>query len=660
MNKILLFFIVLAFSAPASAQDFTYGDISAEAVNMKKYEKDTSAHAVVLQEFGESRINTNSRDELRLFFYYHVKIKILDNKGYSKGNIEIPVYTGDGNTYEEVSDIKATTFYADNNGLLQKAEVDPKNIFNVKRDKHWNIIKFAMPALKKGGIIEYSYRLESPYYYETFRSWEFQDDIPKVYSEYEVHIPAYYAYKASLRGGRKLTKSLGVAEPDCIDIRGVKNACSKITYGMSDIPAFVEEDYMTSPKNFLSAISFELEEFTNPYTMVKTKVTKDWKDIDQQLKTTDEFGGQLKKRDLFKDKLKEIIAGKDELEKAKAVYSYLQKWFKWNDFNGIYSVDGVKTAVSSHSGSIADINLALVATLNDAGIPTEAVILSTRNHGDINMLYPGIGDFNYVIAKANIGDKSYLLDASDPLLGFGILPLKCLNDKGRAFSLNKPSYWIDLNTSKQRENEIYNFDLALQENGKIKGTITHYSLSYSAYEARKAIKKFNSFDEYAENLDEKLPKLKITKASVENLDSLNAPLSEKFEVEIDAYNQLGKGNYIFDPYFFNKVTVNPFKLPERDYPIDWGMPSDDRYNVVLHLPAQYAVETPPKNVGVTLPNSAGRFVTDFQADDSSFSFSYNTQFTKSVYDQAEYPALKEFYNRIIATEQNSITIKKKQ
>ena len=72
-------------------------------------------------------------------------------------------------------------------------------------------------------------------------------------------------------------------------------------------------------------------------------------------------------------------------------------------------------------------------------------MLSTRDHGFVNDLYPAINDFNYVVAKANIGDKSYMLDASDPLLPFGVLPLTCLNDKGRVFSLDKPSYWMDLN-----------------------------------------------------------------------------------------------------------------------------------------------------------------------------------------------------------------------
>ena len=41
----------------------------------------------------------------------------------------------------------------------------------------------------------------------------------------------------------------------------------------------------------------------------------------------------------------------------------------------------------------------------------------------------------------------------------------------------------------------------LKENGKLKGTITRYSSGYSAYLKRKAIKKFNTVDEYVEDLN---------------------------------------------------------------------------------------------------------------------------------------------------------------
>ncbi|MDP9081796.1 MAG: DUF3857 domain-containing protein [Bacteroidota bacterium] len=658
-KPVLILFILLCLFTVASAQDFPFGAITTQEMNMKNYAKDTSAHGVVLQEFGKSRIDIGGDDRIKQIYEYHVKIKIFDSKAFDKGTVKIFLYSNDkSDSYEEVSDIKGVTYYKDDNGFTQKVELEDKKVYPVKENKYWASHKFAMPGLRNGCVIEYKYRIESFRWYK-LRPWEFQDDIPKIYSEYEVHIPAFFNFNASIKGFLKLTKNTAVIESGCFETHGAKSDCSLINYGMGDIPAFIEDEYMTSPKNFLSTINFELVDYTSPYDNIKHKETKEWKDIDYSLKTEPEFGGQLKRKGLLKDKVAPIIAGKtDELARAKAIYQYWQKWFKWDKFYGIYS-ESISKAMDAHSGSVADINLSLVTALNTAGLNAETVLLSTRDNGAINTLYPVITDFDYVVAKVNIGDQVYLLDATDPLLPFGMLPLKCLNDKGRVFSLDKPSYFMDLNLP-QREKSTYALDVTLQEDGKLKGTLTNYSIGYEAYKRRVAIKKFNSIDEYVENLNERLAKWKILKSEVGNVDSLDLPVVEKYEVEIDAYKKLDENNRLtFNPFFYNRITVNPFKLTERSYPVDMAMPSERRYSIILHLPAQYTVETPPQNVAIGIPNGGGKYITSYEPGDNSFSFTYLTQFNNSVYGPELYPYLKEFYNKIILSQKGEMVFKKK-
>jgi transglutaminase-like putative cysteine protease len=659
MKKLLLFLTVFLSSLTLMAQNFPYGQVDNSALEMKKYEKDTSAHAVVLNEFGSSRIDLTNDYHLRLTFEYHAKIKFFDTKEFEReGTIEIPIYNSDDMVYEEVDDIKGVTFYTDDKGFVQKAELDSKKIFRVKDNKHWSTLKFAMPALRNGCVVEVSYKVISPYIHN-FRSWQFQDYIPKINSEYEVHIPGFWSYNASLKGYLKLTKNDAKIENKCFTFGTAAADCSDITYGIKDIPAFIKEDYMTSEKNYKSAVNFELEEYTDLNTGAKTRVTKDWKAVDYLLKTESWFGGQLRRKGLMKEKIMPVIAGKtDELEKSKAIYAYIQNNIKWNEENDLGSNDGIKQALINHTGNCGDINLALVTALNSAGIPAEAVLMSTRAHGSLNKLFPNIENFNYVLARVNIGDKSYLLDATDPLLPFGMLPMRCLNDQGRVFSLDKPSYWIDMATG-QRENTTYMLDLTLQDNGKLKGTMTRFSSGYSGYLKRQQIKKFNSLDEYVENLGEKMHKIKILKSDVANIDSLDKPLSEIYEVEINAFDNLNHERLAFNPYMLNQITTNPFKLAERSFPVDWGMPSDDRYSLTVHLPAQYALESTPQTVAFSMPGGTGKFFTNFEGNNSSFTFSYITQFNKSVYGPDEYPYLKELYNKIILSEKNELVFKKK-
>lgn len=657
MKKYLLgvFFLLTPFLR-LFAQDFTFGELKLDELDMKNYSADTTANAVVLREFGTARISSEPRTPL--IFDYHVRIKIFNSKGFDQGNVVIPIYKTDNDRFESVSRIKAVTISHDVNGNAIKTPLDVKKVYTENKNKHWDHVKFALPNLSDGCIIEYSYQLESPYVFN-FRTWIFQWDIPKIYSEYIAKIPAVYNYNVSLKGSQKLNSSKAELEKDCFNPSGgVKADCSRIYYIMENIPALIEEDYMTAASNFRSAINFELSDYME-YNGYQRKVTQNWKDIDQELKREAMFGAQIKKTDLFKERLAPVLQGTtDELSKAKLVYTYMQKWFKWNNFRHFYSEDGIKKALENHTGNVADINLSLLAALGAAGLDADAVLLSTRENGIINKLYPVLSDFNYVVAKVNIGDKSYFLDATDPLLPFGLLPIRCINDQGRVVSLNKPSYWTDLKAS-QKESKVYSLKLVLAESGKIKGTINAYSMGYEAYNKRSAIKKFNSVEEFVENMDEKMPRIKILSSDIKNIDSLENPLVETFEVEIDAYDNLNKQQILFNPYFMDPVRENPFKLNNRSYPVDWGAPSDTRVNVVLEYPESFEMVTKPGNIGLALPDGGGRYLASIEQAGNQLTVSHMTQLNKSIYLAHEYPALKELFNKMVQTQKAEVIFRKK-
>ena len=286
------------------------------------------------------------------------------------------------------------------------------------------------------------------------------------------------------------------------------------------------------------------------------------------------------------------------------------------------------------------------------------MILSTRDNGNINKLYPTLGNFNYVVAKVNIEDKSYLLDASDPQLPFGLLPLHCINDQGRVMSLNKPSYWIDMIAS-EKESSIYNLILTLQENGKLKGSVTTFSMGYEAYNKRVKINEFNTVDEYYEDRDEQLTKIKILKTDSVNLDSLNQPLAERYDIEIDAFDNLNKEKFYFNPFFVHKLNENPFKLIERSYPVDMGASSDSRTTITITIPDKFEIISKPDDTSISLPNNGGKYFCKTEINGNQFIFSELLQLNKAIYQPEEYPYLKELYNRMIQLQKSDIVFKKK-
>jgi hypothetical protein len=643
------------------SRDFTFGTYDRASLDIVRYDKDASAHALVLKEYGKAAITSNGSAS-SLTFEYHVKIKIFDSKALNKGVIELPFYVQDNGTYEEIrpSSIQAVTFYKDANGAMRETQLVPDSIFTLTKNKHWGVIKFDMPNVRSGCIIEYRYRLDSPFL-DKLRTWDFQSDIPKLSSKYEVHIPTVFGYNVSLQGPLKFSKDSVAVEKNCFESTNLKCDCSVESYEMVNIPAFKSEPYISSPKNFLSSLHFQLTQntkinnFANLNQAFQQSVGDTWADVDKMLLYFDNFGSQLNKKSIFKDKIPAVTAGlTDSLEKAKAIYAYIQKNIVFDNLYDIYADEGIKKAIDKHTGNVADINLALVDALNEAGIYTDAVITSTRDNGFPGKLYPAPTEFNYVIAITSIGGKTYLLDATDPLLPFGMLPSRALNGPGRVIPLDKPSYWINIVTP-QRSTNTWALDYTLDANGKMTGIITHYSIGYAAYKQRKQIAYYSRPD--GPNMRKNSISLDIQKTNIGGLDDINAPLSQVDTVKIDNGNN---GQFTLAPFkTLDTLISNPFTAVTRIYPVDFGMPSATSFTLTLHLPDNYTVDNPPQNTTLDLPGNGGNLSATFDSAGNTITYTFAYHIDKSNFAVAEYPALRDFFDKIALAENTVITIKKK-
>ena len=174
--------LAILFISPlfSFAQDhgFPYGQTTYRDLDIKVYEKDTAAVAVILNEFGEAYID-NSNDN-NLLFEYHAKIKILKKNGLDQADFQIPLYKNESRV-ERVRSVKASSYNYEN-GTMRETKLESKNQFTENASKYLDIVKFAVPNVRVGSVIELHYIVVSPFIFN-FHNWEFQKDIPKVLSE---------------------------------------------------------------------------------------------------------------------------------------------------------------------------------------------------------------------------------------------------------------------------------------------------------------------------------------------------------------------------------------------------------------------------------------------------------------------------------------------
>ncbi len=653
MRHFLTLFSIFCLCSNIFGQNFEFGRISRSDFSATPL--DSNANAIVLKEFGQSSVFVDDYDHrIKLMHEYHVVIRINNKEGFKKANFEIPSYKRGSYIRDHLDELKAVTYNIEN-GQIEQTELEKKKVYKENYSAYLELNKFTLPNIKEGSIIEVSYRtLEQDLF--NFKTWEFQDDIPKLQSQYIAIIPASFTYNVVLRGPYKLADQKGEVLKEYIFLDGIRMDCSKISYSMANIPAFEEEDFMTSPKNFKSAIYYELESIFYPSNGVKKTFSKTWKDVDTELMNEKTFGGQIKKTELFKTTLSTLLLPNDtKLEKANKVYDYIKKQIKWNNYLGKYAESGIEKALEKRTGNIGDINLSLVTALQAADLAAYPIILSTRRNGTPNSLFPVLSDFDYVIACVDIDGIKYKLDASNSYLPFGSLPLQCLNERGRIIYSKKSSDWFPLIADELSE-QYYTLTGVLNDHGQIKGTLTISSLGNKALLKRQHIAKFNSLEEYWEKLDEEMPNISFTNAKIEHLNEVDQVLNEEFNIILDVNKLNGNNIFSLAPNVIDRIAYNPFKIQDRTYPVDMGFKSKLQYNIQLEIPEQYEVTEKPQNVSLTLPESAARYKYMTQVIGNKLEIFGSLNFNKPIFTVDEYFSLKELYSRIIQQQKLDIRL----
>lgn len=197
------------------------------------YEKDTTAAAVILLDRGLNITDPFSGVK----FTHQRRIKI-----YKQSAIEewanITIVTEES----RISDFECT-IYNYENGVVKSNKISKDALLKEKVTKGVKGNSLAIPNVKVGSVIDYSYTIKIPYY--TIFKWNFQHSIPVVWSEYEIFFPGSNSgVNARINGLFTLN-----------DV-SVKEKGRRRKYVLTEIPAFVPEPLMPSESYYRSSIQF--------------------------------------------------------------------------------------------------------------------------------------------------------------------------------------------------------------------------------------------------------------------------------------------------------------------------------------------------------------------------------------------------------------------
>lgn len=600
----------------------------------------------------------------------HLRVKILNQAAVSAlADFELPLYIK-GQDKEQIVSIKGVTYNLVD-GKIVTTKLDSKQIITDRKDDNWIVVKFAMPDVREGSVFEVSYQILSDFFFN-LQEWQFQRMYPVIYSEYNVAIPQYFYYNVNTQGYLSIDHVKSSASRSIVLTVIEKDQRTGDTerysfkedyrehitkYYARDVPAFKAESFLRTPRNYLSKMTFELTGVQFPRSPYKN-YSNSWGDVSKELMKHENFGRVLTRNSFLKDDIEAIKSSElTAEEQVVAVFERVKEKVKWNGVNSLFASDpNLRQAWNKGSGNSADINLTLVTFLTAIGIEAYPVALSTRANGIIPMSHPSISGLNYVIAMAMVGDDEILLDATDPFSGVGLLPERCLNDRGRIIDEHK-SNWVKLDANTV-SNQIISGNLTIDPRGAFSGSVEFNENGYVAWNSRSAIRKHNNEQDYKEAVEKEYRGLKISDITISGADSIYDALKCKYQFSIEDRTEQIADMLIFNPLLIFAHSDNPFKLENRDYPVEYPYMSRRRILLTYTIPEGYEVESIPTPQRVLAEDRSFVFMYNVTQMGNTLHVVHDFSINKTLFLPNEYEALKSFYARVVDKHGEKVVLKR--
>ena len=637
------------FCQTEEAPPIKFGKVPTEDLTMTVFEPDSTAEAVVLCDY--ETVMVSITNEVLVRKGRHRRIKILDKKGFGYGDVEIPFYSY--KKRERFFFDKATIHFPD--GSFEK--LDKKDIFVEEINEYWSRAKFAFPKVQEGCVIEYAYFINSSYYYEP-EDWFFQEEIPVRHSELRINFPSMLDYTYFFQGNERM--NILKNEPELQVLQGLNGTCTikPGVYIFENAPAMKPESYLTTMNDYRARIRFQLSEVRHSDGRIE-KVTDTWENLQKELRTSEMFGHHYLKKGYYNDITNQLSARfatmDTQKEKASLAYGFITKNVSWNGRYAIFAgVDKIKNQFEKGSGNSAQINLMLLVLLREAGIEAGPVLTSTRSHGRMFEAYPLLDQFNHLLIQAEIDGKPILMDATDPLRPMGYPDVEALN--GRGWHVEKG--WVDIQPPSVGIDGFVT-NLSLSENGNISGEMIGMYKGYNATPERERHLEDPSGKHWEKRFAKKFSDAKVESVSSNEVLAIDQNFTDTIHFSIENAAQVAGDFIYFSPVIYTGFSESPFKLKERNYPVDFPYGIREQHNIKVSLPAGYVVEEIPQNIRVSLPNKGGSFIyatNDTKEGQLSFNIMFSIKQLK--YFPEEYSAIKSFFDQFVDKLKEQVVLKK--
>lgn len=584
--------------------------------------------------------------------YYRVKrrLKVLKPDGKRVADQSVAFRMTKGKQEREyVTGLKATAYNMEG-GKMVKTKMERSMVNEERVDKYYCLMKFSVPQVKVGTVIEYEYQLESDYFYD-LHDWYGQTEIPTLYTQYKLSVPEWLNFNIEITGVSPLEQE---ADMGTIGIGGEIIPTNTYNVIGRKLPALKGDDYLWCTDDYACKVTHELQGIYIPGSVYKN-YTSTWEDIDRILQEDEDFGYRIKSSSPLKDEIaKAGIKGiADVQQRAIAVLQLLRQRVRWNGEYAFWAKSGSKV-LKEGTGTNADINFLYINMLNDAGIQATPVVLRSRRLGRLPITHASLKYLSTFVVGIHANDSTLLfIDGSTLDDGcLNTLPAQLLTDRARVVSKSGAGGWVNL-LSAAKGRDVMTIQATLGADGMLSGKRIRQLFFQDALRIRKSWREAKDSLELIHQLQDK-EGIEIQEYATEGRYDNSQTVKETvtFTKQLDT-----TGDMIYlNPLVFAPFKSNPFTAPTRILPIEFPYAQLDQMNVAITLPDGWTVEEMPKPIIMKSDGINARIMGTQKGN--VLTMQYRTSIDRTFYEAKEYEYIKALFDQLVENCNNMIAIKK--
>jgi len=649
--------LALAFSTVLMAQktNVKFGSPTDEELTMTSYAPDESAPAVILYQSTRTWYDILT-GKFKVYTEVKTRIKILKPEGKEYADVEIPYVDSDKekSMREDITGLKAFAYNMEN-GKLVKTKMENGSVSRERVDKSHMLLKFSIPQVKEGTVVEYQYKKESGYYFY-IDTWVAQAEIPVAYTSYNLLIPEYFKFSIDETGMVPTENKVSEEGIRFIDAGGEALVCNGTRYEFvgRDLPAMKSDSHVFCPLDYCKKVTAELNGLEVPGVLYENFTTS-WEEIGRRLMDDEDFGNRIKRACPIKDLVQTSGVGEetDVVKKMATIYTALKGRLKWNGEYKLYAESASKT-LKDGSGSNADLNFILLSAYREAGLDARPVVMSRRTRGRLPLSHPSVNKLNTFVVGVVDRQAVHCIDASVEDGYVDVLPPSLLTEQGLLLSDDGTGSWLNLQSlDASRANVIV--DGTLDADGTIKGTCSSQMRGNLSASLKSDFREADDSLTYVNKLAERKG-VTITEYAIEDREAFLPTATERysFTKKVDADDT----HIYLNPFVIPLTSESPFKAVTRTLPVEYPYKYSVSMVTTLNLPEGYVVEETPKPLNLVTDDKALSVRVNFVLQGAKLVVQYRFSVNKTLFLPEEYDFLRQFYDSIVEKCNEVVVLKK--